>query len=216
MSPTPRGRARALTGLAAAGAVAAALALPATASAAQPDTVDLEQSLEAGSTALGVIDDAPGGVSGSLQSLGTLPPEIANPIEVGVDVLLGQRNPMDLVNALDFNGSLAPTAPCNAVQTGGGEVGVQRFNVPLGRTGPTSFVLTYDTINVPDKVAVYAPGGAPMWRTYDVPGNVDGYVSTHGNVDQLINVPAGVSTAIVEVTADKSNTQWSFTAHCPA
>ncbi|KQU49527.1 hypothetical protein ASG84_05215 [Rhodococcus sp. Leaf278] len=104
------------------------------------------------------------------------------------------------------NGGIA-TQQCNA-STLSGEEGVTETLHELGRTGPTSFVLSYDTVDVPDQIEVFYQG-ALIHNT--------GYVGGSNGVGSVVvAVPAGTATAVLVRVTGPVGTVWTYTVGCPA
>lgn len=104
------------------------------------------------------------------------------------------------------NGGIA-TQQCNA-STLSGEEGVTETLHELGRTGPTTFVLSYDTIDVPDQIEVFYQG-ALIHNT--------GYVGGSTGVGSVVvAVPAGTATAVLVRVTGPVGTVWTYTVGCPA
>ena len=129
-------------------------------------------------------------------------------IDIGSQVINGERAPEDLLPLLDVTGSLAPEQQCDATTKAGGRVGVQQHRYNLGKSGPSTVSLKYETYRIGDKITVATPSGTVLWTT-------GGYVSTSGPKTQPINVPAGVSALVVTITADKQGTEWEYSLSCP-
>lgn len=94
--------------------------------------------------------------------------------------------------------------PCNQATNSGGQ-GVTTTVHELGRPGPTTFVLAYDTYSIPDQIQV----------TYEGQTLLDtGLVGQQKSV--TVAVPAGKSTQVtVVVTGPYSGTAWTYTVNCP-
>ncbi|OZF34811.1 hypothetical protein CH296_09130 [Rhodococcus sp. 14-2496-1d] len=104
------------------------------------------------------------------------------------------------------NGGIA-TQQCNA-STMSGEEGVTETLHELGRTGPTSFVLSYDTVDVPDQIEVFYQG-APIHNT--------GYVGGSTGVGSVVvSVPPGTASAVLVRVTGPVGTVWTYTVSCPA
>ncbi|MGU3436222.1 hypothetical protein ACNHUS_24790 [Actinomycetes bacterium M1A6_2h] len=106
------------------------------------------------------------------------------------------------------SGSGTPTQQCNG-STQSGQEGVTDTLHELGRPGPTSFVLAYETENVPDQIEVFYQG-APIANT--------GYVGddlNEGSGSVIVNVPPGTATAVLVRVTGPSGTVWDYTVNCP-
>lgn len=103
----------------------------------------------------------------------------------------------------------APTVQrCNA-QTLSGGAGVTTTRYLMGRTGPMSFNLTYDTENIPDQIVVSYQGR--------IVANT-GYVGDNINEGQgtiRVNVPRGTDSSVVVRVTGPDQTEWHYTLYCP-
>lgn len=109
----------------------------------------------------------------------------------------------------DGTGSSAPqTQQCNQSTKSGG-AGVTSTNHQIGRTGPTSFVLSYETYAIPDKIEVFYQG-ALIHNTGYVGDNLN-----QGTGSALVNVPPGTATSVVVRVTGPNNTDWDYTVNCP-
>lgn len=89
----------------------------------------------------------------------------------------------------------------------GGE-GVTDTNHQLGRTGPTSFVLDYETENVPDNIEVFYQGG----KVYE-----SGYTGddlNEGTGSAVVSLPAGAATIVLVRVTEPDGTSWAYTVGC--
>lgn len=102
------------------------------------------------------------------------------------------------------------TQPCNASTQSGG-AGVTETNHTLGRSGPTSFVLSYDTINVPDRIEVFYEGTRVADTGYVGDNNWPG----QGVGSIQVGLPPGAATAVLVRVTGPGGTQWSYTVYCP-
>nr|WP_202927269.1 hypothetical protein [Gordonia desulfuricans] len=113
-----------------------------------------------------------------------------------------------------FGGPPTTSAPertqhCND-STESGHDGVTRTRHTLGRTGPTSFVLDYETENVPDKIDVIYQG-KEIYTTGYVGDDVN-----EGTGSVRVNVPRGSDDFVDVLVHGGQNTNWSYTVKCPA
>lgn len=101
-----------------------------------------------------------------------------------------------------------PTQQCNQSTQAGGP-GVTNTLHQLGRSGPASFVLSYETFNIPDDIEVFYQGT----RVHDT-----GYIGDNinqGTGSAVINIPAGTATAVLVRVTGPGGTDWNYTVHCP-
>ncbi len=109
-------------------------------------------------------------------------------------------------------GPAAPeqTLPCNAsAQSGHDGVTVTRHE--LGRSGPLSFQLTYNTYSVPDRITVFYQGQRVAGTGWVGDENYVG----NGQGSLGVSVPPGVDT-FVDVQVEGGNqTDWDYTVNCP-
>lgn len=98
---------------------------------------------------------------------------------------------------------------CNQSTKSGGQ-GVTETKHILGRTGPTSFTLAYDTRIQPDKIDVYYQG-----RLIRSTGYVGDRINK-GKGSVVVDVPPGIANYVtVKVTGPESGTVWDYTVNCP-
>ncbi|MGX1776848.1 hypothetical protein ACWIGW_32400 [Nocardia brasiliensis] len=101
-----------------------------------------------------------------------------------------------------------PTQRCNQSTKSGG-AGVTDTTHELGRGGPLSFALAYETYDVPDKIDVFYQGA--LVRT-------TGYVGDHlnqGTGSITVGLPAGTATAVMVRVTGPNGTKWDYTVRCP-
>jgi hypothetical protein len=103
------------------------------------------------------------------------------------------------------------TQQCNESTQSGGQ-GVTNTRHELGRRGPTSFLLNYNTLKQPDTITVFYEG-----RQIDTTGPVgDNLVPGSGLGSRTVVVPAGRASYVdVRVVGPEQGTEWSYTVHCP-
>ncbi|HEY5858414.1 MAG TPA: hypothetical protein VIW24_31440 [Aldersonia sp.] len=106
-------------------------------------------------------------------------------------------------------GSSLPTQQCNE-STKSGHDGITDTNHQLGRSGPLSFVLSYETVSVPDEIQVYYQGA--MVATT---GRV-GDAINEGTGSIVVNLPPGASTSVMVRVIGGDYTDWEYTVNCPA
>lgn len=110
----------------------------------------------------------------------------------------------------DGGGSFGPlTQLCNQSTKSGG-AGVTSTVHQIGRTGPTSFVLSYETYAIPDLIEVFYQG-ALIRSTGYVGDNIN-----QGTGSVVVNVPAGTATSVTVRVTGPNNTDWDYTVHCPS
>lgn len=103
----------------------------------------------------------------------------------------------------------APTVQRCDAQTLSGGAGVTTTRYLMGRPGPMSFNLTYDTENIPDQILVSYQGR--------VVANT-GYVGNNINKGQgtiRVNVPRGTESSVVVRVTGPDDTEWHYTLYCP-
>ncbi|PXX63316.1 hypothetical protein DFR70_106379 [Nocardia tenerifensis] len=101
-----------------------------------------------------------------------------------------------------------PTQHCNQSTQAGGP-GVTETIHQLGRPGPTSFVLSYETFNIPDQIEVFYQGT----RVHNT-----GYIGddiNEGTGSATITLPPGTATTILVRVTGPGGTDWNYTVHCP-
>ncbi|MGZ8177616.1 hypothetical protein ACXVUM_06750 [Williamsia sp. SKLECPSW1] len=118
---------------------------------------------------------------------------------------------------LGSSGPLAgPSGPpqiqrCNQ-STQSGHDGITDTIHRLGRRGPATFQLSYDTENVPDRIVVSYQGR----QVYDT-----GYVGDNNRPGQGVGsarvaIPAGVADSVLVRVYGGVDTNWSYTVSCPS
>ena len=81
----------------------------------------------------------------------------------------------------------------------------------MGRTGPMSFTLNYNTGTQADRIEVFYQGRR-LYNTGLIGDNVN-----EGNGSKRIAVPAGIDNYVtVKVTGPDSGTRWEYTVYCPS
>ncbi|NMN95094.1 hypothetical protein FGL95_08605 [Nocardiaceae bacterium YC2-7] len=185
---------------------AAAVAFPYAASADPESAPDPKPIGNSGSSAVdfgsSVIDGGSGIMNACVQDPGSCVGRIidggSSALGAGVGVLFGGSS----------NGGLQNSQPCNQSTKSGGP-GVTTTTHSIGRSGPTSFDLSWDTEDVPDDIVVIYEG-VPIADT----GYVGGQKGTETGVISVNVPPGGASTVTVRVTGP-SGTLWAYTVHCP-
>ncbi|WP_245650042.1 hypothetical protein [Millisia brevis] len=110
-------------------------------------------------------------------------------------------------------GGAGPSAPpltqaCNASTQSGG-AGITDTNHILGVSGPTSFVLSYETYNVPDQIQVFYEG-VQVADTGRVGDNIN-----QGTGSIQVGLPPGGSTSVLVRVIGDPGTDWDYTVYCP-
>lgn len=129
-------------------------------------------------------------------------------VDFGSSVVDFGSSVLDGGSSILNSGSFAPTQQCNGSTQSGGE-GVTDTRHELGRSGPTSFVLNYETLSVPDQIDVFYEGN----RIHST-----GYVGddlNEGTGSAVIAVPAGGATAVLVRVTGPSGTAWEYVVNCP-
>ncbi len=181
-------------------AAAAAFALPGAASAA-PGT--------GSSTGSGIIDGGVGIVEGCIANVGGCLGGVINGgssvLDLGSSILglgLGSSQP---------NGPSGPIQQCNQ-STQSGNDGVTNTTHRLGRSGPASFVLSYETYSVPDDIQVFYEGAL----VYDTGFVGDNNAPGQGTGSVMVNLPAGSASTVLVRVIGGIDTRWDYTVHCPS
>ncbi|WP_245545762.1 hypothetical protein [Nocardia higoensis] len=108
-----------------------------------------------------------------------------------------------------FGNGAPQTQQCNQSTESGGE-GVTETVHQLGTSGPTSFVLSYETENVPDRIQVFYQGT----QVADT-----GYVgdnTNEGTGSVVVHLPAGTASSVLVRVTGLDDTVWTYTVHCPS
>ncbi|GAB05747.1 hypothetical protein M2359_000379 [Gordonia amarae] len=99
---------------------------------------------------------------------------------------------------------------CNQQTRSGGQ-GVTTTKHIMGRRGPFSFTIVYDTETQPDRIQVFYQG-RQLYNTGMIGDRIN-----EGNGSKRIRVPAGGQNFVtVKVTGPEQGTHWSYTVHCPS
>lgn len=107
------------------------------------------------------------------------------------------------------SGSSETVQPCNSSTKSGGE-GVTNTVHQLGVTGPTSFVLSYETLNIPDRIQVFYEGGQVLDTGY-IGDNIN-----QGTGSAVVSLPSGSATTVTVRVSGQDDTQWEYTVNCPS
>lgn len=106
------------------------------------------------------------------------------------------------------NQSAPITQACNASTKSGG-AGVTNTNHVLGVSGPTSFVLAYETYTVPDQIQVFYEG-VQVADTGRIGDSIN-----QGTGSMRVNLPAGGATSVLVRVLGDPGTDWDYTVYCP-
>ncbi|MFF2085478.1 hypothetical protein ACFVVM_17020 [Nocardia sp. NPDC058176] len=106
-------------------------------------------------------------------------------------------------------GSAEGVQQCNRVTKSGG-AGVTNTVHQLGATGPTSFVLSYETLNIPDRIQVFYQGAQVLDTGY-VGDNIN-----EGTGSAVVSLPAGSASTVTVRVSGLDETKWEYTVNCPA
>ncbi len=140
------------------------------------------------STGSGLIDDPIGTITGGVRILS--------------EVIGGAGS-----SGAGSSGNGAPTQNCNEATVSGG-AGVTDTNHQLGRPGPTSFELVYETENVPDNIEVFYQGG----KVFE-----SGYIGddlNEGTGSAVVSLPPGAATTVLVRVSGPNGTNWTYTVRC--
>ncbi|TSD93624.1 hypothetical protein FOS14_22460 [Skermania sp. ID1734] len=113
-----------------------------------------------------------------------------------------------LLLGLGGPGQNAPAQGCGA-STKSGHDGVTTTVHNIGRTGPVSFNLTYDTEDVPDLIDVFYED-----RQIASTGWV-GNAINNGVGSLVVHVPPGSASVVVVRVTGGTSTNWEYTVNCP-
>lgn len=142
--------------------------------------------------------------AGGLDYLAGIPGGLHDFVQTCMRAIAGQATIDDVWR--QFNAIGAPQQHCNDLSDAGGYGGVYR-RIDMGRGGPMTIPLRFETFSIPDAVNVYYEGR----HIYG-----SGFVGTNGDRWVDVMVPPGASTSvIVEVLAPDRSTEWNYTVHCP-
>lgn len=126
-------------------------------------------------------------------------------IDGAVDIL---NSGSSIINSLPGTGSLAPQQFCNQNTISGG-AGVTQTRHDLGRGGPATFDLRWETRNIPDIIDVYYQGGL-VFSTGYVGDNLN-----EGTGSALVSLPPGNDTNVLVKVTGPNGTVWDYTVGCP-
>lgn len=118
---------------------------------------------------------------------------------------------------LGSSGPLAgPSGPpqvqqCNA-STQSGEDGITDTIHKLGRRGPATFQLSYETYDVPDRIVVSYQGR----QVYDTGYVGDANRAGQGTGSVRVSIPAGTADSVLVRVYGGTDTLWDYTVSCPS
>ncbi|WP_280203346.1 hypothetical protein [Nocardia cyriacigeorgica] len=104
--------------------------------------------------------------------------------------------------------SIPRSKPCNQSTQSGGE-GVTDTLHHLGTSGPTSFVLAYETYRIPDQIEVFYQGGL-VHNTGYIGDDIN-----QGTGSVVIALPPGTETSVLVRVTGPGGTDWEYTVNCP-
>ncbi|WP_280230950.1 hypothetical protein [Nocardia cyriacigeorgica] len=104
--------------------------------------------------------------------------------------------------------SIPRSKPCNQSTQSGGE-GVTDILHHLGTSGPTSFVLAYETYRIPDQIEVFYQGGL-VHNTGYIGDDIN-----QGTGSVVIALPPGTATSVLVRVTGPGGTDWEYTVNCP-
>lgn len=105
-------------------------------------------------------------------------------------------------------GSAGAVQQCNRSTKSGGE-GVTTTVHQLGVAGPTTFVLSYETLNIPDRIQAFYEGAQVLDTGY-VGDNLN-----EGTGSAVVSLPAGTATTVTVRVSGLDETKWEYTVNCP-
>ncbi|WP_338039872.1 hypothetical protein [Nocardia mangyaensis] len=106
-------------------------------------------------------------------------------------------------------GSAEAAQQCNRSTKSGG-AGVTTTVHQLGVAGPTTFVLAYETLNIPDRIQAFYEGAQVLDTGY-VGDNIN-----EGTGSAVVSLPAGNATTVTVRVSGLDETKWEYTVNCPA
>lgn len=168
---------------------AVSLAAPGVASA-QPSAGSVDGVISSGSA---VLDSGSGILDG-----GSI-------VDSAIDIL---NSGSSMINSLPGTGSIAPRQFCNQDTLAGGP-GVTQTLHDLGRSGPASFELRWETLDIPDNIDVFYQG-ALVFSTGYVGDNTN-----EGTGSAVIALPPGTDTNVLVKVIGPGGTEWNYTVGCP-
>ncbi|SNT17289.1 hypothetical protein [Rhodococcoides kyotonense] len=128
------------------------------------------------------------------------------------DIRGGARQIFDegisIFNSLPGSGSAAPRQFCNNATIAGGP-GITQTNHDLGRSGPLSFGISWETYDIPDVIDVFYQG-ALVFTTGSIGDNIN-----EGTGGTVINLPPGTDTSVLVKVTGPGGTDWDYNVGCP-
>ncbi|NEW32689.1 hypothetical protein GV791_08955 [Nocardia cyriacigeorgica] len=104
--------------------------------------------------------------------------------------------------------SIPRSKPCNQSTQSGG-AGVTETVHHLGTSGPTSFVLAYETYDIPDQIEVFYQGGL-VHNTGYIGDDIN-----QGTGSVVVALPPGTETSVLVRVTGPGGTDWEYTVNCP-
>jgi hypothetical protein len=128
------------------------------------------------------------------------------------DIRGGARQVFDegisIFNSLPGSGSAAPRQFCNNATIAGGP-GITQTNHDLGRSGPLSFGMSWETFDIPDVIDVFYQG-ALVFSTGPIGDDIN-----EGTGGTVINLPPGSDTSVLVKVTGPGGTDWNYNVSCP-
>lgn len=128
------------------------------------------------------------------------------------DIRGGARQLVDegisIFNTIPGSGSAAPRQFCNNATLAGGP-GITQTNHDLGRSGPLSFNISWETYSIPDIIDVFYQG-ALVFSTGPVGDDIN-----EGTGSAVINLPPGGDTSVLVKVTGPGGTEWDYAVGCP-
>lgn len=128
------------------------------------------------------------------------------------DIGAGAKGLLDtgssIVNSLPGTGSIAPRQRCNEATLAGGP-GVTQTLHDLGRSGPATFQIRWETYSIPDVIEVFYQG-AFVFGTGPVGDDIN-----EGTGSAVISLPPGTDTNVLVKVTGPGGTEWDYTVGCP-
>lgn len=113
-----------------------------------------------------------------------------------------------IINSLPGTGSIAPRQRCNEATLAGGP-GVTQTQHDLGRSGPLTFQIRWETYAIPDIIEVFYQG-AYIFGTGPVGDDIN-----EGTGSANITLPPGTDTTVLVKVTGPGGTEWDYTVGCP-
>ncbi|NIL76386.1 hypothetical protein RhoFasB10_02505 [Rhodococcus sp. B10] len=128
------------------------------------------------------------------------------------DIRGGARRIFDegisIFNSLPGSGSAAPRQFCNNATIAGGP-GITQTNHDLGRSGPLSFGISWETYDIPDVIDVFYQG-ALVFSTGPIGDDIN-----EGTGGTVINLPPGTESSVLVKVTGPGGTDWDYNVGCP-